>query len=161
VWALAIFSLAVPAWSGVQPSTHQSFLAGTGGLPGGREAGVWIDQNLPGGSTILTLGPSMANVIAFYGHRPAYGLSVSPNPLNRNPSYTALDNADLQLRQGAVQYAVWDSFSASRSPSFSERLLSYVRKYNGLALHTESVEVDGADGRPTSVPVIIVYELRP
>jgi hypothetical protein len=103
----------------------------------------------------------MANVIAFYGHRPAYGLSVSPNPLNRNPSYTALDNADLQLRQGAVQYAVWDSFSASRSPSFSARLLSYVRKYNGLALHTESVEVDGADGRPTSVPVIIVYELRP
>jgi len=160
-WAVTVLTLAVPAWITVQPSASQSFLAGTGGLPGGREAGVWIDQNLPRGSTMLTLGPSMANVIAFYGHRQAYGLSVSPNPLNRNPSYTAIDNADLQLRQGAIQYAVWDSFSAGRSPSFSERLLSYVRKYNGVTVHTESVQVDGADGRPTSVPVIIVYELRP
>ena len=161
LWAVTVVSLLVPAWATVQPSTDRAFLAGTGGLPGGREAGVWIDQNVPEGATMLTIGPSMANVIAFYGHRQAYGLSVSPNPLNRNPSYTAVDNADLQLRNGDIQYAVWDSFSAARSASFSSRLLGYVSKYRGVAVHTETVPVEGSDGVATSVPVITVYELRP
>ena len=107
----------VPAMDVVQPSTDQAFLAGTVGCPG-LEAGNWIGSNLPEGSTILTVGPSMANVIAFYGHRQAYGLSVSPNPWNRNPSYTAVENADAQLRNGAIQYVVWDSFSAARRQAF-------------------------------------------
>jgi hypothetical protein len=158
---LTALSLAVPAWSAVQPSTSTRFLAGSGGLPGGREAGRWIDANVPQGATFLTVGPSMANVIAFYGHRQAYGISVSPNPLNRNPSYTPIENVDLQLRSGTIQYAVWDSFSAQRSPAFSERLLGYVRKYNGVALHTETVPVAGPGGLDLQQPVITVYEIRP
>ena len=73
-------------------------LAGSGGLPAGREAGEWIDANVPEGSTFMTIGPSMANLVQFYGHRRAYGLSVSPNPLNRNPSYEPLPNPDQALR---------------------------------------------------------------
>jgi hypothetical protein len=157
---LVALSVMVPAWLSVQPSSDRVFLAGTGGLPAGREAGTWIGQNLPDGSMLLTVGPSMANVIAFYGHRQAYGLSVSPNPLNRNPSYTPVENADLQLRTGTIQYAVWDSFSAARSPSFSDRLLGYVRKYNGIAIHTETVQVN-EQGALTTRPLIIVFELRP
>jgi 4-amino-4-deoxy-L-arabinose transferase-like glycosyltransferase len=157
---LVVLSLMVPAWLSVQPSSDRVFLAGTGGLPAGREAGIWIGENLPEGSTLLTVGPSMANVIAFYGHRQAYGLSVSPNPLNRNPSYTAIENADLQLRNGAIQYAVWDSFSAARSPSFSDRLLGYVKKYHGIVVHSETVQVND-EGGLTTRPLIIVYELRP
>jgi len=122
---------------------------------------MWIDDNVPQGSTLLTIGPSMANVIAFYGHRQAYGLSVSPNPLTRNPSYTAVENADLQLRDGAIQYIVWDSFSAARSPSFSNRLQAYVQKYNGIVLHSEAVEVKEDGGSRTVKPLIIIYELRP
>lgn len=159
-WAVIVLSLIVPTWLSIQPSTSRAFLAGTGGLPAGREAGVWIDQNLPQGSTMLTVGPSMANVIAFYGHRQAYGLSVSPNPLNRNPSYTAIENADLQLRNGSIQYAVWDSFSAARSSSFSDRLMAYVKKYNGIAIHSETVQI-GDRGSTVTRPLIIVYELRP
>jgi 4-amino-4-deoxy-L-arabinose transferase-like glycosyltransferase len=157
---LVVLSLMVPAWLSIQRSSDRVFLAGSGGLPAGREAGTWIGQNLPEGSTLLTVGPSMANVIAFYGHRHAYGLSVSPNPLNRNPSYTPVENADLELRTGTIQYAVWDTFSAARSPSFSDRLLSYVKKYNGIAIHTETVQVDH-NGESTTRPLIIVYELRP
>jgi hypothetical protein len=159
--ALTALTLIVPAWLSVQPSTDRAFLAGTGGLPGAREAGNWIGSNIPQGSTILTVGPSMANVIAFYGHRQAYGLSVSPNPLNRNPSYTAVENADAQLRNGAIQYVVWDSFSAARSPNFSNRLLNYVTKYNGVVIHSETVQVDDEGGRKTTRPLITVYELRP
>ena len=103
----------------------------------------------------------MANVVQFYGHRQAYGLSVSPNPLNRNPSYEPIDNADLQLRSGTIQYAVWDSFSAGRSPFFSRPAAGYVDKYNGIAIHTETITVRRADGRPTREPVIIVYEVQP
>ena len=154
-------SLLLPTWSSVQPSTSPRFLAGSGGLPGGREAGTWVGANLPEGATLLTLGPSMANVVQFYGHRRAYGLSVSPNPLNRNPSYVSVDNADLQLRNSSIQYAVWDSFSAARSPSFSRQLLAYVAKYHGVAIHTQTVTVKGPDGRPTAEPVIRVFEMLP
>lgn len=159
--AVAVLTLLVPTWLSIRPSNDGKFLAGSGGLPAGREAGTWIDQNLPQGTTLMTIGPSMANVIAFYGHRQAYGLSVSPNPLNRNPSYTAIENADLQLRDGAIQYIVWDSFSAARSPSFSDRLQAYVKKYNGMVVHSETVQVDDDKGLATTRPLIIVYELRP
>jgi hypothetical protein len=160
VLVLTAVTLIVPAWLAVRPSGDREFLAGSGGLPAGREAGTWINNNIPQGSTLLTIGPSMANVIAFYGHRQAYGLSVSPNPLTRNPSYTAIDNADLQLRDGAIQYAVWDSFSAARSQSFSNRLQAYVTKYNGIVIHSETIQVN--DGGSTAVrPLIIIYELRP
>ena len=158
---LTILTLIVPAWLAIRPPSDAKFLAGSGGLPAGREAGTWIDNNIPQGSTLLTIGPSMANVIAFYGHRQAYGLSVSPNPLTRNPSYTAIENADLQLRDGAIQYAVWDSFSAARSRSFSDRLQAYVTKYNGIVIHSETVQVNDAGGSTTVRPLIIIYELRP
>ena len=73
-------------------------LAGAGGVPAGREAGEWIDGNVPRGATFMTIGPSMANLVQFYGRREAYGLSVSPNPLNRNPSYEPIVNPDQALR---------------------------------------------------------------
>ena len=161
VLAVVVLTVIVPAWLTIQPSKDAEFLAASGGLAGGREAGRWIDHNLPQGATLMTVGPSMANVIAFYGHREAYGLSVSPNPLNRNPSYTAIENADLQLRDGAIQYLVWDTFSAARSPSFSDRLMAYAKKYNGIVIHSETVEVEDDNGLQTTRPLIIVYELRP
>ena len=71
---------------------------------------------------MLTIGPSMANILQFYGQRRALGLSVSPNPLHRNPAYTPVVNADLPLRNGQVQYLVWDAYSASRTTFFTERL---------------------------------------
>src|SRR5215204_4732642 len=161
VLVLTVLTLIVPAWLAIRPPSDGKFLAGSGGLPAGREAGTWIDNNIPRGSTLLTIGPSMANVIAFYGHRQAYGLSVSPNPLTRNPSYTAIENADLQLRDGAIQYVVWDSFSAARSRSFSDRLQAYVTKYKGIVIHSETVQVKDASGSTTVRPLIIIYELRP
>lgn len=148
------------SWSRVQPSTSKAFLAGTGGVPGGREAGRWIQEYTPEGSTLMTIGPSMANIMQFYGHRRAYGLSVSPNPLYRNPSYTPIINPDLQIRKGEIHYLVWDSFSASRSVQFSDRLLGYARKYNGKIVHMETVKVPDENGETVETPVIIIYEIR-
>ena len=136
-------------------------LAGSGGLPAGREAGEWIRANVPDGSAVMTIGPSMANLVQFYGHRRAYGLSVSPNPLNRNPSYEPLPNPDQALRDSEVQYVVWDTFSAGRSEKFSRRLLRYAERYNGRAVHVEALPASTASGRQAERPAIVVYEVRP
>jgi hypothetical protein len=154
-------TLLVNSWDRIQPPTDGTFLAGSGGVPGGREAGRWIAKHVPEGAEMLTVGPSMANIVQFYGHRKAYGLSVSPNPLRRNPAYEPVDNPDLRIRNNELQYVVWDSFSAARSPFFSQKLMRYVDRYNGRAIHTQSTFVRSANGRRARVPLIIVYAVRP
>jgi hypothetical protein len=161
VVAAVACTLLVSSWHRIQPPTDGTFLAGSGGVPGGREAGHWIARHVPEGAEMLTVGPSMANIVQFYGHRKAYGLSVSPNPLRRNPAYEPVDNPDLRIRNNELQYIVWDSFSAARSPFFSKKLLRYADRYNGRAVHTQSVVARTASGRKARVPLIIVYAVRP
>lgn len=161
VSVIVSLTLLIPSWQAIQPSTSGSFIAGTGGVPGGREAGEWLSENIPKGAKIMTIGPSMANILQFYGHRKAYGLSVSPNPLRRNPSYEPIINPDLQIRNSDLQYVVWDSFSAERSPFFSERLLRFVEKYHGRVIHMESVMVKSTDGMAVIKPIIVIYKVRP
>jgi len=165
VRALAIgivaLTLLIPSWQAIQPSSSGTFTAGTGGVPGGREAGDWVRENTPQGARLMTIGPSMANILQFYGHRKAYGLSVSPNPLRRNPSYEPINNPDLQIRNGDLQYLVWDSFSAERSSFFSEGLLRFTEKYHGRVIHVESVMIKLPDGTAVAKPVIVIYEVRP
>lgn len=149
------------SWSQAQAAVSDQFTAGTGGIPGGREMGVWIKQNVPVNARFLALGPSMANLIQFYGERKAYGLSVSPNPLRRNPSYEPVINPDLQLRSGNIQYIVWDSFSAARSSFFEQGLLKYVQKYNGRVVHTETISMESPDHIVNVKYIIIIFEVRP
>jgi 4-amino-4-deoxy-L-arabinose transferase-like glycosyltransferase len=149
------------SWKIVHPVGSNSYLAGTGGVPGGREAGLWIDQNVPEGATFMTIGPSMANIVKFYGRRQAYGLSVSPNPLHRNPSYEPIANPDYEIRTGEVQFAVWDAFSAERSAFFSDRLLEYTRQHNGRVVHTETILVTNSEGHTIETPIIVIFAVRP
>jgi len=159
--SLLMFSLGFESWQRIQPETSSNFVAGTGGVPGGREAGTWILENVPAQARFMTLGPSMANIIQFYGQHKAYGLAVSSNPLHRNPSYVPIINPDAQIRSAELQYLVWDSFSAARSQFFSDKLLGYVNKYNGRAIHIESISVTDATGHQVLKPVIIIYEVHP
>jgi hypothetical protein len=159
--AVVCATLLVATIARIDPPHDGTALAGSGGLPAGREAGEWIEANIPEDSTFMTIGPSMANLIQFYGHRRAYGLSVSPNPLNRNPSYEPLPNPDQALRDSEVQYVVWDTFSAGRSPTFSRRLLRYAERYNGRAVHVEVLPAATSSGGTAQRPAIVVYEVRP
>jgi hypothetical protein len=149
-------TLLVSSWSRVSPTTSTTFLAGTGGVPGGRESGRWLRANTPADAHLLALGPSMANVLEFYGNRKVWGLSVSTNSLHRNPVYQPLPNPDSAIRRGDVQYLVWDSYSAGRSSSFAAHLLRYVARFHGRVVHTESVK-SGNKLRP----VIVIYAVRP
>ncbi|MDH4345424.1 MAG: hypothetical protein OEW31_03720, partial [Thermoleophilia bacterium] len=158
---LCVLSLMLASWDRIQPQTSETFLAGSGGLPGGRETGFWIRDHVPKGAVFLTVGPSMANVIQYYGQRKAYGLAVSPNPLRRNPAYEPVKNPDLAIRNNDLQYLVWDSFSAARSTFFSEKILRYADRYNGRAVYTETAPARTGDGATAEKPLIIVYQVRP
>ncbi|MBN2117994.1 MAG: glycosyltransferase family 39 protein [Anaerolineales bacterium] len=159
--AILAVSLLISSVQLIRPATSGTFIAGTGGVPGGREAGQWVRANIPTGATLMTIGPSMANILQFYGHRKAMGLSVSPNPLRRNPSYSPILNPDAQIRNGNIQYVVWDSYSAERSPSFSEGVLRYAERYHGRVIHTQSVTVTLANGTKVDKPVIVIYVVHP
>jgi 4-amino-4-deoxy-L-arabinose transferase-like glycosyltransferase len=147
-------------WHRIAPTSSTTLLAGAGGMPGGREAGRWLGGHVPPGAQLMTIGPSMANVLAFYGHRRSFGLSVSPNPLTRNPSYVPLLNPDRAIREGRVQYAVWDAYSASRSSFFAHQLLRYVERYRGRVVHQETRKVRTPLGRSARRPLIVIYVLR-
>jgi putative flippase GtrA len=150
--AATALSLAVPSWIAVQPVTASSLLAGTGGVPGGREMGEWVRKNVPEGAEFMTVGPSMANLVRFYGHRLAFGLSVSPNPLNRNPSYEPIINPDQAIRNSNLQYLVWDSYSTSRSHFFGDKIVAYAERYHGRVIYTYK-----SAGKET----IVIFEVRP
>lgn len=157
---LVAVSILVPTLRRIQPSHSTSFLAGSGGVPGGREAGRWVAANVPEGARLMTVGPSMANIIEFYGHRKALGLAVSTNPLHRNPIYEPIGNPDLSIRTNDLQYLVWDAFSANRSRFFGDKLLQYAERYNGRAVHTEWV-LRGSGNGAVREPVIRIFEVRP
>ncbi len=70
--AAAALTVGATTWQRIQPETSATFIAGTGGVPGGREAGTWIQENVPQYARLLTIGPSMANILQFYGQRHAY-----------------------------------------------------------------------------------------
>jgi hypothetical protein len=158
---VAAAGLAVPAWTLVNPSSSGTFLAGTGGVPGGREAGRWLERNAPEGSQLFAIGPSMANIVQFYGHRRTLGLSVSSNPRDRNPAYQPVANPDLWVRRGKVQYLVWDSYTANRTPFFAAKILALAHRYHGVAVFTATVPVRTPSGAPASTPVVVIYEVRP
>src|SRR3954469_13477184 len=159
--AVISVSLLVSTFGRIEPAGSSTFLAGSGGVPGGREAGRWSESHVPKGAQLLAVGPSMANIVQFYGHRKAYGLSVSPNPLNRNPSYQPIGNPDKSIRSNDLQYLVWDAYSASPTKFFSRSLQRYADRYHGRVVHTESVRVKTASGAYADKPVIKILEVRP
>jgi hypothetical protein len=132
------------------------FLAGTGGLQGGREAGQWVLGHTLPDAHLLTIGPSFANVVQWYGKRRAVALSVSPNPLRRNPVYEPVTNPDGLIRSGALQYVVYDSFSADRTPFFAKRLMDLVKKYHGVAVYSEYT-----GSGSSRHPLVIIYVVHP
>lgn len=159
--AITVCSLVVSSWGRIEPSASSSFLAGSGGLNGGRQAGDWVARNAPRGARLLAIGPSVANVLEFYGRRPVSALSVSPNRHDRNPAYSPVPNPDKALRDGVFQYIVWDSYTAAHSPFFANEARRLASKFHGVAVFTSSVSVRASSGPGVVEPVVVIYEVHP
>ena len=159
--AVLVLSVALPTIAAVREPAALGSLAGTGGLPGGREAGEWIDAHIPEGAGFMTIGPTLSNVIQFYGHRRSQGLSVSPNPLHRNPAYDPIRNPDDTIRTLRIQYVAYDIWSASRSRFFAAALMNYVAKYHGQLIYEQRAQTRGPDGSPRTETVIRIFQVRP
>jgi 4-amino-4-deoxy-L-arabinose transferase-like glycosyltransferase len=158
---LLLLTLAPPTTAAVLNTSAQGSLAGTGGLPGGREAGKWISENVPAGARFMTIGPTMSNIIQFYGHRHSLALSVSPNPQRRNPAYDPILNPDRSIQTLEIHYAAFDVWSAARSPFFATTLRRYLTKYNGRLVYEQHATVRNTDGSSADEVVIQIYELTP
>jgi hypothetical protein len=133
---------------------------------GAREAAEWAGEHTPPNARFLTIGPSLGNVLAFYGSRHFVALSVSPDPARRNPAYVPVANPDLAIRQNDIHYAVWDFLSANRSSFYSRRLQSYAAKYGTAVAFAVYRDTDGdvrtIEGFPpgNAEPLIVVFELH-
>jgi 4-amino-4-deoxy-L-arabinose transferase-like glycosyltransferase len=156
--AAVVFSLLMPTWNQITSPPQGTFLAGTGGVAGGREAGLWLRDNVPSGAQLMTIGPSMANILQFYGLHKSLALSVSTNPMSRNPSYTPVANPDATVRTGAVQYLVWDSYTAARTPFFAAKLQALVERYHGRKVFTVPTGVTASGTDPP--PAVIIYQVQ-
>jgi len=142
-------------------NSHRVGDAGYSGIPGGREAAIWLAENAPEGSRMLGIGPSVGNIIRWYSDHQTSALSISPNPLRANPAYTPVRNPDFELRWGLIEYLVYDAYSAARTPHFANRLLDFVERYGGEIVHEEFAPLIGADGNEYLAPVIRIYRVGP
>ena len=132
---------------------------------GTREFAQWA-QSTPSNARFLTVGPSLGNILRFYGNRDSVAMSVSVDPLKRNPAYVPIPNPDLSLRRLHVQYVVWDAYSADRSSFYSERTLEYARKFDGAIVFSAYTDEEGvlrtAHGEaPEGIrPRLVVYSIN-
>jgi 4-amino-4-deoxy-L-arabinose transferase-like glycosyltransferase len=144
----------------VGPMLHYIFqlppihLVGSEGEPYSRASALWIKDNLPQG-VFLTLDTRTANVIKFYSNNDAVALHS-----NNNPAYTQIENPDLPILNGKINYLVYEAFLADQLPYLKQEakeLNQLVIKYNAVPVH---IEYESVDGKKSTKPVLIIYALN-
>jgi 4-amino-4-deoxy-L-arabinose transferase-like glycosyltransferase len=132
-------------------------LVGSGGEPYVREASMWIRDNIPHDSVFLSLDTRTANVIKFYSNNDALALHA-----NRNPAYIRIDNPDLYVLNGKVDYLVYEVYLAEQVPYLKgevKKLTQLITKYNGIPIHTEYQTYVDDKGKKLIKPALIIYSL--
>ena len=129
-------------------------LVGSEGEPYSRASALWIRDNLPQG-VFLTLDTRTANVIKFYSHNDAIALHS-----NNNPAYTQIENPDLPILDGKINYLVYEAFLVNQLPYLKEEakeLNKLILKYNAVPVHTE---YENVHGKKSIKPVLVIYTLN-
>ncbi len=131
---------------------------------GSREFGEWALDSSPDNSRFLTIGPSLGNILRFYGNRDSVALSVSPDPAKRNPAYVPVANPNLALRRMSLHYIVWDAYSADRSAFYNRRLRDLARRLGGeivFSVYADDERIVAVDGAapPGSDVRIVVWDV--
>ena len=117
----------------------EPMLAGSGGVPAGREAGEWIDGQRAARGDVHDDRPVDGE------HRPVLrapqGVRAVGEPEPAQPQPVLRADRPTRTRRSAtasIQYVVWDTFSAARARLLGP-LLGYAERYNGRAVHAETL----------------------
>jgi hypothetical protein len=78
--------------------------------------------------------------------------------LHRNPAYAPVINADSLIRSGAVQYLVYDAYSAARSEHFAQRLMQLAHKFDSVLVYQYLGQARPGSPRPA---LVLIYQVVP
>ena len=143
-----LVSLFVGSFARVTATSSSTFLAGSGGVPGGREAGRWMAEHTPVRRERADPRPVDGQHHPVLRSPQDLRTVREPQPAAPQPGVRAGQEPGLELRDKELQYIVWDSFSAGRSPHFSSKLRELIRRYHGRVAHTEYVHRRSPTGEP-------------
>jgi 4-amino-4-deoxy-L-arabinose transferase-like glycosyltransferase len=127
-----------------------------GGKPYMREAALWIKDNTPSNSSIVTNSILLDDIIKFYANRNAYRLS------SQNPADLKIESVGLMLTNKEIKYYAHnlDRDTAFDDPSKrASNMLKMVKYLNGSLVHTEYQEINN-NGTKKIIPAIQVYEFK-
>ena len=82
---------------------------GSGEEPHIRDGAIWIRDNIPDGGQFLTLDIRTANIIKYYSNNNAFSLHS-----NENPAYNKVENRDLAILHGEIDYLVYEVYLAEQ-----------------------------------------------
>ena len=122
-----------------------------------REGAIWIRDNIPGNSIILTLDATTANIIKFYANKEVFSLHS-----NKNPAYAEIGNPDLYILNGQIRYLVLQPNIVENYPHLKEevdQLSDLAKKYGGVPIHMENQTYTGNNGEILIRPAIVIYSL--
>lgn len=123
------------------------------GTPWKREASLWIKNNTPANTGILTDNMPFANIIRFYSHHDVYAVTLSPNP-----SYLQVDNPAFLFLNNNISIVVQDLDPLRESKSTRE-LIKYLQFSDPKLVYT-AYRHTLEDGKEISVPMIRVYKVN-
>ena len=132
-------------------------LVGSGGEPYAREGAIWIRDNVPQKGIFLTIDIRTANVIRYYANNEALSLHS-----NNNPAYIQIDNPDLPILNGKIDYLVYETYLVEQFPYLkgeAKELNQLIIKYSGIPIHTEYETYTDTNGKNLIKPALIIYSL--
>jgi len=124
-----------------------------------KDAAMWIKENTPENSTILTLYTHMSNIIKFYSQRDSIAIQS-----NNNPSYQKIENIDMPILAKKINYIVYEKIQIDNGKFLENKaveLEDYVRKYDGVPVYSNYQNYSYVENNTfLSIPAIIVYEFK-
>lgn len=123
------------------------------GNPWDREVALWIKNNTPADSAVLTPDGKLANIIRFYSNHEVYSIENSENPayMQVNPGLLILNNN--------VTIIVEDMDDSNTSESFIAKMKTHIEFFNPKLVHTVFKHSSGERNDMPS-PIIKVYQMR-
>ena len=124
-----------------------------------KDAALWVKENTPENSTILTLYTHMSNIIKFYSQRDSVAIQS-----NNNPSYQKIENIDISILANKINYIVYEKIQIDNGKFLQNKAIEleeYVKKYDGVPVYVNHQNYSSVkNNKLLSSPAIIVYEFN-